>query len=115
MRIFLVDVAAEKPPKKGQKRHFGRFSHFFEVFGLASSHYKCCWAPKSHWKQAGYRKGALRRLEDFDMPNMDFLAFFSSFLDIVYDPLHCIALVLSHAVLHAIYPWVREHWPTRVP
>ena len=75
----------------------------------------CCWAPKSHWKQAGYRKGALRRLKDFDTPNMDFLALFSSFLDIVYDPLHCIALVLSHAVLHAIYLWVREHWPTRVP
>ena len=41
MQIFLVDVAAEKPPKKCQKRHFGRFSHFLEGFGLASSHYKC--------------------------------------------------------------------------
>ena len=39
IQIFLVEVAAEKPSKRGQKWHFGCFSHFLEDFGLPSTPY----------------------------------------------------------------------------
>jgi hypothetical protein len=29
----------------------------------------------------------------------------------VYDPLHCLALVVTHGVLHAVALWVKEHTP----
>ena len=41
IQIFLVEVAAEKPSKRGQKWHFGCFSHFLEDFGLPSTPYNC--------------------------------------------------------------------------
>lgn len=67
-----------------------------------------CWAKRSSWKQAGYPKQPLRRLKDFDTPLGDFLNLFENIADIVYDPLHCVNLVVSHAIIHGLYWWAKQ-------
>ena len=68
-----------------------------------------CWAPKRLWKRAEYQRASARFLQNFRGPCRQFLSLFDSPLDIVYDPLHCIALVISHAVFHALYLWFQEN------
>ena len=62
-----------------------------------------CWAAKRCWKVAGYRRAAPCSLADFTTPLSDFLRLSESVEDIVYDPLHCCSLVLSHCVCDAIF------------
>ena len=68
-----------------------------------------CWASKRLWKLAEYQRASARSLHDFRTPCRKFLSLFDTPLDIVYDPLHCIALVISHAVFHALYLWFQEN------
>ena len=68
-----------------------------------------CSAPKGMWKRALYGHAARRRLTDFCTACYEFLRLCGSDLDIVYDPLHCAALAISHAVLDSIYLWVQAH------
>ena len=68
-----------------------------------------CLAPKRLWKRSEYQLASARPLHDFRTPCRQFLSLFDSPLDIVYDPLHCIAPVISHAVFHALYLWFQEN------
>ena len=46
-----------------------------------------------------------RELDSFDTKCQPLLECFESRLDIIYDPPHCVALVLSHGVCHSLYLW----------
>ena len=70
-----------------------------------------CWSMKTNWRLFGGPKGPLRVFENFDTRCRPFLDLFASMLDIIYDPLHCCALVLTHMVVHAIYFWVQQNLP----
>lgn len=69
----------------------------------------CCRSLKHQWAYAGYPKGSPINLECFKTPLRPLLDLLESELDLVYDPLHCVALVLRHMVFHALYLWVQEH------
>ena len=64
-----------------------------------------CWAPKRLLKRAEYQHASARFPHDFRTPCCQFSSLFDSPLDIVHNPLHCIALVISHAVFHGLYLW----------
>ena len=68
-----------------------------------------CWAPKRLLKRAEYQHASARYLHDFCTPCRQFLSLFDRPLDIVYDPLHCISLVISHAVFGGLYLWFPEN------
>mmetsp|Transcript_138587 Transcript_138587/g.240964 ORF Transcript_138587/g.240964 Transcript_138587/m.240964 type:complete len:738 (-) Transcript_138587:73-2286(-) len=64
-----------------------------------------CWCAKKTWKVAGTRWGPTRKLHEFKTPLAGFLSLFASEEDIIYDPLHCCSLVISHCVFQALYIW----------
>jgi hypothetical protein len=70
-----------------------------------------CWTPRAVWKRVGYQVKAKRRLEDFDTPIGGLLRLFTSFEDLIYDPPHCIALLLTHIVIHALWFWIVQNDP----
>ena len=59
-----------------------------------------CWIPERVTYQLGMLQNAVAP---------SFFDLLESELDLVYDPLHCVALVLRHMVFHALYLWVQEH------
>ena len=67
-----------------------------------------CWGLRDDWKRPGHHEPCKRLLKHFRTPLAKFLALFESPLDIVYDVLHCVALVLCHWVLHGLVLWSRE-------
>ena len=68
-----------------------------------------CWARKRLWKRAEYQRASARLCTISAPPAAIFLLLFDSPLDGAYDPLHCIALVITHAVFHGLYLWCQEN------
>ena len=66
-----------------------------------------CFSAKAQWQTRDFSGAVLRSFDDWDTPLAPLVQHFDSISDVVYDPLHCVALVLSHAVCHALYFWAR--------
>lgn len=73
-----------------------------------------CWLLRNDWKKPG-RRGRRRLLKHFtNTPFRPLLELLESELDFVYDVSHCNALMLSHALFHALTLWARNmasDWP----
>ena len=53
-------------------------------------------------------------LASFSTPLWPLIALLEDDLDLVYDPLHCVALVLRHMVFHALWLWMPKHSVVRL-
>lgn len=67
-----------------------------------------CFSAKAQWQARDFSGAPLRDFDCWDTPLAPILGHFESILDIVYDPLHCVALLLSHTVCHALYFWAKS-------
>lgn len=73
--------------------------------------YACvdCNSRKGQWEYAGYPRGRPLDLEHYRNSDCwSLLSLFKSILYLVYDPLHCVALVLRHMVFHAFWLWLEQ-------
>ena len=77
-----------------------------------SGHEKACWACvalRRHWMYCDYMKQPQRPLESFFGGVLGFfLSLFETIDDIIYDVVHCLALVLRNMLLHALDIWVQD-------
>lgn len=72
----------------------------------------CCPLPKETYRQARQPGGVPEKvLSEFDTFFGDWWALFDNVLDIVYDVLHCCALVAGHMVVHALVWWFGQFCP----
>ena len=73
-----------------------------------------CFATKAQFKAGGFQGATSRSHLDWDSPLKDLLHLIDHTNDIVYDPLHCCALVLGHAICGALFFFFKQHQPEKV-
>lgn len=123
LRIGLITALAValSTPFRGVKPRLTIVADWAFLVSLLSHHpvghrYACicCRSLKEHWMYARYPKGAPLFLSHFSTALRPLLDLLESHLDVIYDPLHAVALVLRHMICHAVWLWMAKHCPNDV-
>ena len=73
-----------------------------------------CYARRGQWHIPGFEKQPVRLVQHCRTACKRFLQLFPDRRNIVYDPLHCIALVLTMILLHALDLLFQDKYPNHV-